>query len=72
VNVELVSGYLTIRQPREIAMYSQVFAELAEIAVYGPEARARVVSALETSTISGAHLCTLLEYGRLLVLASEA
>jgi transcriptional regulator with XRE-family HTH domain len=47
VNIELVSGYLTIRQPREIAMYSQVFAELAEIAVYGAEARARVVSALE-------------------------
>jgi transcriptional regulator with XRE-family HTH domain len=39
VNVELVSGYLTITQPREIAMYAQVFAALAEIAVYGARAR---------------------------------
>lgn len=39
VNVELVSGYLTITQPWEIAMYAQVFAALTEIAVYGTKAR---------------------------------
>ncbi len=36
VNVELISGYLTVTQPREIALYAQVFARLAEVAVYGP------------------------------------
>ena len=39
VAVELISGYLSITQPREIAMYAQMFARLAEIAVYGPRAR---------------------------------
>ncbi|NED52835.1 transcriptional regulator, partial [Micromonospora aurantiaca] len=29
VSVELVSGYLTITNPREIAMYGQVFGSLA-------------------------------------------
>lgn len=39
VAVELISGHLTITQPREIAMYAQRFARLAEIAVYGSRAR---------------------------------
>lgn len=39
VSVELISGYLTITQPREIVMYAQMFARLAEIAVYGARAR---------------------------------
>jgi transcriptional regulator with XRE-family HTH domain len=39
VNVELVSGHLTVTQPREIAMYARVFAALAETAVYGARAR---------------------------------
>lgn len=39
VSVELVSGYLTITHPREIAMYTQIFAALAEAAVYGVRAR---------------------------------
>ena len=39
VTVELVSGHLTITQPREIAMYAQMFGRLAEIAVYGARAR---------------------------------
>jgi transcriptional regulator with XRE-family HTH domain len=38
VNVELISGYLTVTQPGEIAMYAQMFARLAEIAVYGHRA----------------------------------
>ena len=46
VAVELVSGYLTITQPFEIAMYAGVFAEQAEVAVYGAQARALITSAL--------------------------
>jgi len=46
VNVELVSGFLTITQPREIAMYEKGFAELAEAAVYGAHARAVIASAI--------------------------
>lgn len=45
VNVELISGYLTITQPREIAMYAQMYARLAEIAVYGAQARELITSA---------------------------
>ena len=39
VNVELVSGYLTVTQPGEIAMYAQMFGRLAEIAIYGRRAQ---------------------------------
>jgi transcriptional regulator with XRE-family HTH domain len=39
VNVELVSGYLTVTRPSEIAMYARTFARLAEVAVYGQAAR---------------------------------
>ena len=39
VNVELISGYLTVTQPTEIALYAQMFARLGEIAVYGSRAR---------------------------------
>ncbi len=39
VTVELISGHLTITQPREIAMYAQTFARLAETAAYGARAR---------------------------------
>jgi transcriptional regulator with XRE-family HTH domain len=46
VNVELVSGFLTITQPREIAMYEKGFAELAEVAVYGKHARALIAAAI--------------------------
>ncbi|RKN11066.1 helix-turn-helix domain-containing protein [Streptomyces radicis] len=46
VNVELVSGYLTITQPREVAMYAETFAELAGLAVYGPAARALITVAM--------------------------
>ena len=47
VNVELVSGYLTITQPREIAMYAQTFARLAETAVYGDAARSLIQAAID-------------------------
>lgn len=47
VNVELVSGFLTITQPREVISYSQTFAELAESAVYGSPARALITLAID-------------------------
>ncbi|GGV46298.1 helix-turn-helix domain-containing protein [Streptomyces spectabilis] len=46
VNVELVSGYLTLTQQREVAMYAETFAELSELAVYGAEARSLIALAL--------------------------
>ncbi|MEV2193325.1 helix-turn-helix transcriptional regulator [Streptomyces phaeochromogenes] len=48
VAVELVSGYLTLTQQHEIAMYAETFAELAELAVYGAEARSLIALALRT------------------------
>ncbi|MET8379764.1 helix-turn-helix domain-containing protein [Streptomyces microflavus] len=47
VNVELISGYLTITQPSEVTMYAETFAELAALAVYGAPARALITSALD-------------------------
>lgn len=47
VNVELVSGYLTITQPPEIGQYAATFAELAAHAVYGADARALIVRAID-------------------------
>ncbi|WP_236243797.1 helix-turn-helix transcriptional regulator [Streptomyces sp. CC228A] len=47
VNVELISGYLTITQPSEVAMYAETFAELAALAVYGAAARGLITSALD-------------------------
>src|SRR5690606_38052024 len=47
VSVELVSGYLTITNPREIAMYGQVFSALADEAVYGARARRLLKRALD-------------------------
>ncbi|MFE5584279.1 helix-turn-helix domain-containing protein [Kitasatospora sp. NPDC056531] len=46
VNVELISGYLTIRQPSEISLYAEAFAELAAIAVHGAAARRLITAAL--------------------------
>lgn len=48
VNVELVSGYLTITQPSEVAMYADTFAELADLAVYGEGARALITAAMDS------------------------
>jgi len=47
VTVELVSGYLTITQPKELSMYADVFGELAAQAVYGAAARELITSAIE-------------------------
>jgi transcriptional regulator with XRE-family HTH domain len=46
VSVELVSAWLTITQPNEIAMYARVFSALGELAVYGAPARALIASAI--------------------------
>lgn len=45
VNVELVSGYLTVTQPSEIDMYAKTFSSLADMAVYGAKMRALVTAA---------------------------
>ncbi|WP_233510771.1 DUF5753 domain-containing protein [Actinomadura craniellae] len=45
VNVELVSGYLTISQPREVTEYARTFTELSAMAVYGRRARALIGAA---------------------------
>jgi transcriptional regulator with XRE-family HTH domain len=47
VNVELVSGWLTITQPREIAMYAQVFTRLSDLAVAGAQARRLITAAID-------------------------
>ncbi|MGW3440840.1 DUF5753 domain-containing protein [Streptomyces bacillaris] len=46
VNVELVSGYLTMTQPGEVAMYEEAFAELEESAVHGERAHVLIRGAL--------------------------
>lgn len=50
VNVELVSGYLTITQPSEIAAYADTFTTLADMAVYGDRARALLAKARDAPT----------------------
>ena len=47
VNVELVSGWLTLTQPREIAAYAKTFSGLSEIAVRGSQARTLITAALD-------------------------
>ncbi|MFD7505610.1 helix-turn-helix domain-containing protein [Streptomyces sp. NPDC059850] len=39
VNVELVSGHLTLTQPSEVGAYADAFTMLADMAVYGARAR---------------------------------
>jgi transcriptional regulator with XRE-family HTH domain len=46
VIVELVSGVLSVTQPREIAMYTKDFTDLASVAVYGGGARQLISMAL--------------------------
>jgi transcriptional regulator with XRE-family HTH domain len=47
VHVETVSAELTIKQPREIALYARVFEELTKLAVIGNAARALITAALD-------------------------
>jgi hypothetical protein len=46
VSVELISGYLKITQPKEVASYVREFSGLAGVAVYGQAARALIAKAL--------------------------
>jgi transcriptional regulator with XRE-family HTH domain len=48
VNVELISGWLTLTQPREIAMYGKAFSDLTDLAVRGAQARALITKAIDT------------------------
>jgi len=47
VNVELISGWLTITQPSEIAMYAEAFALLSDLALYGADARRLITAAID-------------------------
>lgn len=47
VNVELVSGWLTLTQPREIGMYAKAFDDLSDLAVRGANARALITRAID-------------------------
>ena len=46
VRVELISGVLSVSQPREISMYVRDFTDLARIAVNGKAARDLITAAL--------------------------
>ncbi|WTW93472.1 DUF5753 domain-containing protein [Streptomycetaceae bacterium NBC_01309] len=48
VNVELVSGYLTLSQPYEISAYEQAFEQMWSMAVHGPTARELITVALSS------------------------
>ncbi|WP_030060219.1 MULTISPECIES: helix-turn-helix domain-containing protein [Streptomyces] len=50
VNVELISGYLTITQPSEISLYAEAFAELATLALHGAAARGLITAAIDALT----------------------
>ncbi|MFJ6667777.1 helix-turn-helix domain-containing protein [Streptomyces sp. NPDC091383] len=47
VSVELVSAEVNITQPSEIALYVKAFEQLRSMAVYGAEARALIVKAID-------------------------
>jgi len=47
VSVELLSARVAITQPSEIAQYLKAFDQLRELAVYGAEARALILKAIE-------------------------
>lgn len=47
VSVELVSARVKVTQPSEIALYLKTFEQMRSIAVYGTEARALILKALE-------------------------
>jgi len=47
VMLDLWTGQMTITDPREVAAYGQVFAELSGVAVYGSPARRLITSAID-------------------------
>ena len=48
VNVETISAELSVTQPREIMLYTNVFQELSALAVYGQQAQAPIQAALDS------------------------
>jgi hypothetical protein len=47
VHVELLSAQVTVTAPSEITLYVRAFERLAGMAVYGPQARALIASAID-------------------------
>ncbi len=47
VSAELLPARVNINQPSEVALYVQAFEELPHLAVYGTEARALIVRAID-------------------------
>ena len=47
VHVELLSAQVTVTAPSEITLYVRAFEKLAELAVYGPQARALIAAAAD-------------------------
>jgi transcriptional regulator with XRE-family HTH domain len=52
VNIELVSGWLTLTQPREIAAYAKAFSDLSDLAVRGAKARGLITAAIDALGLS--------------------
>lgn len=48
VNVELISGHLTLTQPSDVKAYAEAFATLADMAVHGARARGLITAAMHT------------------------
>jgi hypothetical protein len=47
VHVELLSAQVTVTAPGEITLYARAFDRLVGMAVYGPQARALIASAID-------------------------
>jgi hypothetical protein len=47
VHVELLSAHVTVTAPSEITLYARAFDKLAEQAVYGVQARALIMAAID-------------------------
>lgn len=47
VHVELLSAQVTVTAPSEITLYVRAFEKFAELAVYGPQARALITAAID-------------------------
>jgi transcriptional regulator with XRE-family HTH domain len=48
VSIELLSADVTLTVPSEVTLYVRAFAELADMAVYGPQARALITEAINS------------------------
>jgi transcriptional regulator with XRE-family HTH domain len=47
VHVELLSAQVTVTAPSEITLYARAFDKLADLAVYGPQARSLITAAID-------------------------